>query len=60
MLHQESQHNVQKAFEMYRLWLSWYPKDQKGALEFAHDMIDTVGEFDQFAKLIKETETKDI
>jgi hypothetical protein len=45
--------NVQFALVNYGLWLSWYPGDFKGAIEFAGDSLDTVEEVDEFSKEIE-------
>ena len=45
--------NVANALFNFQMWLGWYPKDYTGATEFAGDMLETVGEVDEFEECVK-------
>lgn len=40
--------NVRSAVSNYLLWLSWYPTDYAGAVEFGGDFIETLAEAHEF------------
>ena len=45
--------NAKQAFKNYQLWLSWYPGDIKGAIEFASDYLETEQDVNEFENEIK-------
>jgi len=50
---------AKQAYKNYQLWLSWYPNDIKGAIDFASDYLETEQDVDEFEKEIRDnTEIK--
>ena len=46
--------NVTAATTSYLLWLSWYPGDYKGAIDFAGDCLETPAEVRELRNALAE------